>query len=153
MARKWTPASDDEFARQNDAAVREARDAERIEPRAVAVSYDAGRRLVLVELASGFVFGFSPEHAPGLAGASPAQLAAARISPSGDGLHWDDLDAHLSLGGLMEEALNLREWAPRFMGRIRSEAKAQAARVNGIKGGRPRKHPAKPAAVPRRAVA
>jgi hypothetical protein len=38
----------------------------------------------------------------------------------------------------MADALNLREWAPRIMGQVRSEAKARAARKNGLKGGRPR---------------
>jgi hypothetical protein len=75
-----------------------------------------------------------------------------RISPSGDGLHWDELDAHLSLTGLMVEALNLREWAPRFMGARKSEAKAAAARQNGAKGGRPRLG-ARPAAPRTRATA
>ena len=137
--RKWPMPSSEEFARQNDAAVREAREAERAEPRARSVSYDAARGLVLVELASGFVFGFPPGRAPGLEAAGPEQLSWVRISPSGDGLHWDELDAHVSLNGLMEEGLNLREWAPRYLGRITSEAKSRAARENGAKGGRPRR--------------
>jgi len=153
MARKWTAATDEGFARQNEAAVREAREAERIEPRAAFVSYDAGRGLVLVEMTSGFAFGFAPERAAGLAGASAKQLSTVRISPSGDGLHWDELDAHVSLGGLIAEALNLREWAPRLMGRIKTEAKAKAARENGAKGGRPRKRTTTLKAVSRRAGA
>jgi hypothetical protein len=150
MVRKWVAATDESFSRQNEAAVREAREAERIEPRADFVSYDGGRGLVLVELKSGFVFGFAPERAPGLAGASPAQLAAVRISPSGDGLHWDELDAHISLAGLMESAFNLREWAPRYLGQMKSEAKARAARENGAKGGRPRTRSATLKTVTRR---
>jgi hypothetical protein len=148
MTRKWIAASDEEFARQNDAAVREAREAERAEPRAGSASYDAGRGLVLVELATGYVFGFAPERVEALAGAPPEKLAGIRISPSGDGLHWDVLDAHVSLNALMEEGLNLREWAPRYLGRLTSEAKARAARANGARGGRPRKAagPAIPAA-------
>ncbi len=138
MARNWTPVTDEEFARQNEIAVRNAREADRIEPRADLVSYDPERGLVLVELRSGFVFGFPPERGPGLEGASPEQLSAVKISPSADGLHWTELDVHLSLTSLMAEALNLREWAPRYMGQARSEAKAKAARVNGAKGGRPR---------------
>ena len=138
MARNWKPASDEAFALQNAAAVREAREAGSVEPRAERAWYDAARGLVLVELATGFVFAFAPERAPGLGGATPEQLAAARISPSGDGLHWDDLDVHVSLTGLMAEALNLREWAPRYLGGLKSEAKAAAARRNGAKGGRPR---------------
>ena len=149
MARKWIPATNEEFARQNEAAVREAREAERAEPRAESVSYDAERNLVLVTLATGFVFAFAPERAPGLAGAGAEALGRARISPSGDGLRWDELDVHLSLGGLIEEAVNLREWAPRYMGQIRSEAKAKAARANGRKGGRPRGSSKAPGAVRR----
>jgi hypothetical protein len=128
-----------EFAQQNETAVREAREADRIEPRANAISYDANRGLVLVELRSGFAFGFPPERVPGLEGASARDLASVRVSPSGDGLHWDDLNVDASLTGLMAGALNLREWAPRFMGQARSEAKAKAARLNGMKGGRPRR--------------
>ena len=151
MARKWTAATDESFARQNEAAVREAREAERIEPRADFVSYDAGRGMVLVEMKNGFVFGFAPERAPGLAGASPEQLSSVRISPGGDGLHWDELDAHLSLGGLVETAFNLREWAPRYLGQMKSEAKARASRENGAKGGRPRKRTTALKTVSRRA--
>ena len=127
------------FERQNELAVREAREADRIEPRAQAITYDARRGLIVVELRSGFAFGFPPERVAGLEGALAAKLAMGRVSPSGDGLHWDDLDIHASLTGLMAEALNLGEWAPRLMGQVKSAAKARAARVNGLKGGRPRR--------------
>jgi hypothetical protein len=132
----------DDFERQNEAAVREGREADRIEPRASAIRYDADRGLVLVELRSGFAFGFPPERVQGLEAGSAKELADVRISPSGDGLHWNALEVDVSLTGLMTEALNLREWAPRYMGQARSEAKARAARLNGLKGGRPRRSPA-----------
>ncbi len=135
---KRKPTTDAEFARQNEQATRAAREADRIEPRAVAVGYDRDQALILVHLRSGVAFGFPPERLPGLENATPEQLANARISPSGDGLRWDELDVHASLSGLVLDALRLREWAPRIMGRIRSEAKAKAARENGLKGGRPR---------------
>jgi hypothetical protein len=94
---------------------------------------------MIVDLRSGFAFGFPPERIAGLAGSGAKDLSTVRISPSGDGLHWEKLDVHVSLTGLMSEALNLREWAPRIMGRARSEAKARASRLNGLKGGRPRR--------------
>jgi hypothetical protein len=128
-----------DFARQFEAAVRAGREADRIEPRAHTVRYDPLQGLVLVELRSGFVFGFPPERVASLAQADAEQLSRIRISPSGDGLHWDELDAQLSLTGLISDALNLRDWAPRIMGQVRSEAKARAARKNGLKGGRPPK--------------
>jgi hypothetical protein len=123
-------------------AVREAREADRIEPRASAVRYDPRKGLIIVDLRSGLAFGFPPERIAGLAGSSAKDLSTARISPSGDGLHWEELDVHVSLTGLMSEALSLREWAPRIMGKARSEPKARASRLNGLKGGRPR-HAAK----------
>ena len=138
MARR-TRGGDAEFERQNELAIREAREADRIEPRARAITYDVRRGLVVVELRSGFAFGFPPERVAGLEGATSALLATARVSPSGDGLLWDDLDVHASLTGLIGEALSLREWAPRLMGQVKSPAKARASRANGLKGGRPRR--------------
>ena len=135
---KPTGTDTSEFDRQNEQAIRAAREADRVEPRAAGVAYDSGQALILVELRSGFAFGFPPERIPGLEGATRKQLTNCRISPSGDGLHWDDVDVHASLTGLMADALNLQKWAPRIMGQIRSEAKAGAARKNGLKGGRPR---------------
>jgi hypothetical protein len=135
---KPTGTDTSEFDRQNEQAIRAAREADRVEPRAAAVTYDPGQALIVVQLRSGFAFGFPPERIPGLEGATKKQLSNCRISPSGDGLHWNDVDVHASLTGLMANALNLREWAPRIMGQIRSEAKARAARKNGLKGGRPR---------------
>jgi hypothetical protein len=136
---KTTRRVESEFERQNELAVREARESDRIEPRAQTIRYDARRGLVMVELRSGFAFGFPPERVGGLEKATADELSKARLSPSGDGLHWDDLDVHASLTGLVTEALNLGEWAPRLMGQARSAAKARAARANGLKGGRPPK--------------
>jgi hypothetical protein len=134
----WTPASAEGFVRQNEAALRRGREVDRIEPRARMVDYDEERGLIIVELRSGFVLGFAPERV-GLASASAEKLREVRVSPSGDGLHWDSLDVAVSLTGVVAEGLNLREWAPRYLGQSRSEAKARAARQNGMKGGRPRR--------------
>lgn len=139
MARKWTPATDEELARQNEQALREAREAERVEPQADFATYDPERGLVIIGLKTGIEIGLAPERVPGLAGIDAARISEVRVSPSGDGLHWDVLDVHASLAGLLVEALALREWAPRIMGQRTSEAKALAARLNGQKGGRPRK--------------
>ncbi len=124
--------------RKNTVALREAQEADRVEPRADAVTFDPRQGLVLINLRGGWVFGFPPEQVDGLENATPTQIANIRLSPSADGIHWDDLDVDVSLTGLMARALHLQEWAPRIMGQIRSEAKARAARKNGLKGGRPR---------------
>ena len=123
----------------NQAAVLRARETDRIEPRAGGATYDPEQDLVLVSLRGGFAFAFPPRAVHGLQGATATELSEVRISPSRDGLHWDSLNVDVSLTGLIMQALNLREWAPRIMGQIRSEAKARAARKNGKKGGRPRR--------------
>jgi hypothetical protein len=136
MARAGETTGTD-LERRNQLAILEAREADRTEPRAVSVTYEPKRALILVTLRGGYAFGFLPESVEGLQNATPKQLGAVRLSPSGDGLRWDDLDVDVSLTGLLSRALNLREWAPRIMGQVRSEAKASAARRNGLKGGRP----------------
>jgi hypothetical protein len=125
----------------NQTAALRGQEADRVEPRAEGATYDLKRDLVVVILRGGFAFGFSPGAVEGLRDAPAQELSEIRISPSGDGLHWDGLDVDVSLTGLMMGALNLREWAPRILGQIRSEAKARAARENGRKGGRPRTRP------------
>ena len=129
------------FAALNRTAILGGQEADRVEPRADRTIYDRERDLVLVILQGGFAFGFPPGAVEGLSDAPPEELSQVRVSPSGDGLHWDNLDVDVSLTGLMTGALNLRGWAPRILGQIRSEAKARAARKNGRKGGRPRTRP------------
>lgn len=110
--------------------------------RAVAASYERRTGRVMMELTSGFVFGFPARAIPALAKASDDQLSAVELSPGGSGLHWNDLDVDLSIPGLLLSSVGrsekLSEMA-RLAGRSRSRAKAKAARANGAKGGRPRK--------------
>lgn len=110
--------------------------------RAVTAHYDARTGRVMLELSSGFLFGFPARAIPALARATPEELATVELSPRGGALHWEGLDADLSIPGLLlasvERPARLRELA-RLAGRTRSAAKAAAARANGVKGGRPRK--------------
>jgi hypothetical protein len=110
--------------------------------RAVSASYDRRNRRVMIELTNGFVFGFPASSIPQLADASADALSAVEVSPGGSGLHWEALDVDLSVPGLLLSTMGrseqLRELA-RLAGRVSSPAKAEAARANGAKGGRPRK--------------
>jgi hypothetical protein len=137
MARR--ELTDEEIRDQTRAARRGSVEATRVEPRAVDACYDPRTRRVLVELASGCLFAFPVSEGAGLQGASAAQLAEVEVWQDGEGLHWDDLDADISVPGIMERLLKLPEWAPRLMGQTTSDAKAQAARENGRRGGRPAK--------------
>ena len=137
MARSATSRSG-EFDLQNEAAIREAREADRIEPRASAVRYDPRNGLILVDLRSGFAFGFPPERIAGLARSSAKELSTVQISPSGDGLHWEQLDIHVSLTGLMSEALKLLRVGATH--HVPSEERGEGSRVTPerVEGGRPR---------------
>jgi hypothetical protein len=55
-----------------------------------------------VQLADGRVLGVPLEYFPRLSDATPAQRKKYRISASGKGLHWEELDEDISIKGLLE---------------------------------------------------
>ncbi len=123
---------------QIDAALE--REAARLhEPRAVAARYDRQLDRVVVELTNGCTFAFPPRLAQGLEDATEDQLGEVEILGAGYGLHWEALDADLSIPGLLAGLFGTKAYMARRAGQATSSAKAAAARVNGAKGGRPRK--------------
>src|SRR5574338_509577 len=134
--------TDAEIVAQIPAArAREARE-RRQGLRAAGAKYDRAARRVVLELTNGYSFAFPVGAVRALDAASPAQLAAVEIDPPGDGIRWADLDVDLSVPGLLFSALGVEErlrHLASLAGRTRSDAKAQAARANGAKGGRPKK--------------
>ena len=135
----WQNLTDEELRAQiQEARERTEREA-RVEPRAVKAWYDPQRRLVMFELKNGCVFGFPQHLGDGIETATPEQLAAVEVLIGGDGIGWEELDAHISVPGLLYYLLNVKEWYAKWLGSAKSEAKAAAARENGKKGGRPRK--------------
>jgi hypothetical protein len=80
---------------------------------------------------------------PELAGLSEADLLGLELGFSGTALCHKDLDLHVAIAGLIAASQPLMELAGVLSasrnGRQSSAAKAQAARLNGKKGGRPRK--------------
>ena len=79
---------------------------------------------------------------PGLERRRAPALESVSVSPAGDALLWPSLDADVFVPGLVERAFGHKLFAAaagRRGGRRRSKAKAAAARLNGAKGGRPRK--------------
>ena len=79
---------------------------------------------------------------PGLDRAATSVLQSVSISPAGDALSWRSVEVDVYVPGLIERTFGTRLLAAasgRRGGRRKSKAKAAAARMNGAKGGRPRK--------------
>lgn len=113
------------------------------EPRAKSARYSPTRRQVVVELTNGCSFIFPVDKAQGLAGASDKDLSDVKVLGRGFGLHWEKLDADLSIPALVVGIFGSKAWMrelARRGGTATSPAKAAAARANGTKGGRPRKN-------------
>lgn len=112
------------------------------EPRAVKAWYAAESERVFIELTNGVMMGFPYQLLQGLANGTPEQLAEVEILPTGSALHWESLDADLSVPQLVSGLFGSKAWMTelgRYGGKSKSEAKAQASRDNGKRGGRPRK--------------
>jgi hypothetical protein len=113
------------------------------QPMAVAARYDPDLDRVIIELSTGAKVEFPPRHAQGLEAARPSDLDVIEVSPSGFGLHFPKLDADLWLPALLDGVFGSRSWNAARLGarggRVKSKAKARAARINGKRGGRPRK--------------
>ena len=132
-------ASPDEF----EVAVMRAEALRSEQPTAVTARYDRRLRRVMVRLSTGLDVAFSPSDAEGLSAATPDELSAVEITPSGFGLHFPDLDVDLYLPALLDGYLGSRRWAAARLGKqggkARTEIKSAASRANGRLGGRPRK--------------
>ena len=122
-----------------DAARERGRIAQQTEPRAAAARYDGKNSRIIVDLTNGCTFTFPPRMAQGLETATDEELAAVEIMGAGYGLHWEALDADFSVPGLLAGLFGTKAYMARRAGQATSPAKAAAARVNGARGGRPRK--------------
>jgi hypothetical protein len=122
-----------------DAAMERGETAHLNAPRATAARYNRKLGRVVVELSNGCTFTFPPRLAQGLETATEDQLLEVEILGNGYGLHWETLDADLSVPGLLAGLFGTKTYMARQAGQAKSPAKAAAARINGAKGGRPRK--------------
>ena len=134
--------SDAELTAELRRVKRSSRNADRLEPRAVDARYVRETGLVELVLDNGCFFAFPAAQTEGLDDADPDLLERVEILGQGYALRWEDLDADLTVPGLLAGRLGSRRWMAeelgRAGGRVTSPAKARAARANGQKGGRPR---------------
>ena len=96
----------DAIARAREAAAI----AEAKRPRADSAYYDWNSGKITINLQHGASFSFPPEIAQGLTDASPEELAEVEVTPSGAGLHWEKLDADLSIPSLLAGIYGNKAW-------------------------------------------
>lgn len=134
--------SDSEFERQYREAVKRGEEAMKTEPRAESASYDQSSNRLIINLKNGTVFIVPCDLIQGLRAAPPELIAEVELLPRGAALHWEKLDADITVAGLLAGIFGTRKWMSelgRQGGRATSEAKRAASRENGKKGGRPKK--------------
>ena len=139
MAKKHV--SDKQILDQIPAARARARKSLERRPHARDAHYDAATRTLHVRLTNGGGFSLPIAMVSELQNAPKHVIAEVKVGPAGVGLHWEELDVDLSVARLAELVLGrgtLLRAAGASGGSVRSEAKAEAARLNGLKGGRPR---------------
>jgi len=115
----------------------------RPEPLVAEVEYrpGAGLDLLILKLTDGRRHVIPREELQGLQSATKDEIAQVEIIGGGTGLHWPSLDLDFYVPGLLRGVYGNKKWMAeigRSGGSVKSAAKKRAARVNGLKGGRPR---------------
>lgn len=137
-SRKWI---DDELDGNLERANRAGIVAAGAEPRAIEARYVHGTRSLKVWLSNGATLQLPVAAITELRGVGRARLLDIEILPGGDALHWAAIDVTISVPGLVASLFGPSTWMSELgrRGGARSTlAKAEAARRNGVRGGRPR---------------
>jgi len=114
------------------------------EPRVTEVEYrpGSGLDLLILKLDDGHRHMIPREDLQGLQSATKEQIAQVEILGNGTGLHWPALNLDYYVPSLLRRIYGNKKWMAaigRSGGSVKSLAKKRAARVNGLKGGRPRR--------------
>lgn len=135
----FIPKFDDDDLRRAVTAGRRAR-ANHLH--AVSVRYIEERDGIEVVLEKGAVLFMPRTEIKEFASVAPAEMNGVRLSPRGAAIELEAADVDIDVGGLVADLVPARELASalaRHGRKSTSEEQAEAARRNGMKGGRPKK--------------
>lgn len=110
-------------------------------PLARSVRYDDSSKELVLGLTNGTSVRVPINRLQGLAHVSPEAISGVEIAQQGLALHWDDLDVHFTVRGLVQGVYGTKAWMVaigRKGGAVTSETKQRTSKANGMKGGRPR---------------
>jgi Protein of unknown function (DUF2442) len=112
-------------------------------PSALQADYRSDDGRLVIALSNGVSVAIPARDIQGLEHASDEALSVIELTPLGDGLHFPAIDADLYVPALLADVIGSRTFMAKRLGRAggasRSAVKAEAARANGARGGRPRK--------------
>ncbi|KPF62316.1 hypothetical protein IP88_15020 [alpha proteobacterium AAP81b] len=104
-----------------DAANERGRIVYETEPHARAAEYDRATGLLVIALTNGATYSVPARHLQGLTEATDDQIARVEIL-SGYGLHWDELDADFTVGGLLAGRFGTAKYMAEFRKRLQQAA-------------------------------
>lgn len=131
---------DNALSSQYETAVRAGKKAAATEPRALAARYLRASGRLAIDLTNGATVLIPIHLLQGMSEATVKQLSNVKVVGDGFGLSWPDLDCDFTVPGLVLGLFGTKTWMSTLAiaaGRATSPAKAEAARENGKKGGRP----------------
>jgi hypothetical protein len=109
-------------------------------PEAVAASYDRASDAIAIRFADGVELRLPRRLVQGLQHATPEQVRRIEVEGPGTGLVWPALGVAHYVPGLVAGVFGTRQWMAEIGRRGGARrTKAQAARANGARGGRPRR--------------
>jgi len=114
-------------------------------PTAIEARYRRSSDSIMIAFEDGVTIDIPRRLLQGLERATPSQLSKVTIEGPGTGLVWPALDVAHYIPDVIVGIFGTRQWMAqlgRRGGAKTSLAKAKAARANGAKGGRPKKHAA-----------
>ena len=129
--------------KQIDAALVRASNRAAADRRVLRVEYEKRPDLITLYLDDGIRVSIPRKKLQGLEAATAPQLARIEMLGRGTGLHWPLLDVDHYVPGLLNHIFGTSRWMAELGhrgGSVTSKAKAVAARANGKKGGRPKRH-------------
>ena len=130
-----------EINNQIDAAI--AREQEQItKPKACEVLYNRQSRKIVIHFDNDCTFECPVSLLQGVGNLTDNELAKVKLTPAGWGITWEEADLDFGVNELVRGVFGTKAWMKEIAakgGRSKSEKKQAASRINGAKGGRPRK--------------